>query len=277
MPRPKAAPALEDPVAALRHILPPDVHVGGGPIGLLQRPLPATERAVLVRARGGRISEFTAGRSAARDALADCGVLQAVLPQSKGGPPVWPAGFTGSISHARGWALAVCGPTAAVGGLGVDLELLQPDLELSTVATRAEIAQTTDNLAGRLFSAKEAAYKAQYPLTGRMLDFDEVEVTFAPTHRSFSRETGALVVTPFTARLLPAAAPLPALYDMQGVQVNALDMVISLVTLPAGAGGAPETPPLAKPPAALLTLAGAGLGRWLHGLFARLTALGQRR
>lgn len=274
----KAASALEDPVAALRHILPPEVHAGGGPIGLLQRPLPASERAALVRARGGRISEFTAGRSAARDALADCGVTQAVLPQSKGGPPVWPAGHTGSITHARGWALAVCGPTHVVGGLGLDIELRNPDLDLSTIANRTEIAQTTDHLAGRIFSAKEAAYKAQYPLTGRMCDFPDIEICFAPARRSYSRETGSLLVTPFTARLLPAANPLPALYDMQGLQVDALDMVISLVTLPADAANAARPPaPLAKPRATLLSFAGDGFGLRLQKLVAAITGFGPRR
>lgn len=229
---PSAMTALQDPLAALRHILPPHVQAGGGPIALLQRPLPAEERATLLRARGGRIADFTAGRSAARDAFAELGLFNVVLPRGKGGPPVWPEGHTGSISHASGWALAVGAPLSACAAIGLDIETVKTDLDIGMIATRAERAQVTDNLAARIFSAKEAAYKAQYPLTRRMLDFPDVEITFHGARRSYSRDAGAVVITPFTARILPALPPLCEEHPLEGMQVMALDMVISLVTLP---------------------------------------------
>lgn len=230
--RPSALSSLQDPVAALRHILPPHAQVGGGLIGLLQRPLPAQERTTLLRARGGRIADFTAGRSAARDAFGELGLFNVVLPRGKRGPPIWPEGYTGSISHANGWALAVCAPLTACATLGIDIEALTTDLDLAMIATQAERAQEIDHLAARIFSAKEAVYKAQFPLTGRMLDFPDVEITFHGSRRSYSRDAGALLITPFTARILPLLPNLSADTPLEGMQVIALDLVITLVSLP---------------------------------------------
>lgn len=225
-------PALQDPLAALRHILPPHATAGGGPIGLLQRPLPAEERGLLMRARSGRISEFTAGRSAARDALSELGLFDITLPKGRGGPPVWPQGHTGSITHANGWALAACAPTSACASLGLDLETYATDLDIGMIATRQEAAQQVDHLAARIFSAKEASYKAQFPLTGRMLDFPDLAITFHGSRRSYAPDAGPLLITPFTARLGPELPPFTAGHALEGMQVLALDMVISLVTLP---------------------------------------------
>jgi 4'-phosphopantetheinyl transferase EntD len=65
--------------------------------------------------------------------------------------------------------------------LGVDIEPatpLDPDLVavICTPAERAWLAGETDpGLAAKMiFSAKEAVYKAQYPLTGKVIGFDAV-------------------------------------------------------------------------------------------------------
>ena len=43
-------------------------------------------------------------------------------------------------------------------------------------------------LARALFSAKEAAFKCQFPLTGRMLEFDEIAVRFDVGRGTFEAE-----------------------------------------------------------------------------------------
>ena len=54
----------------------------------------------------------------------------------------------------------------------------------------ALLPSQTDALRGlavaQLFSAKEAVYKWQYPLTGRMLDFQEVRVTLDAAKQIFT-------------------------------------------------------------------------------------------
>jgi 4'-phosphopantetheinyl transferase EntD len=96
--------------------------------------------------------------------------------------PMWPAGVTGSISHAAGLAVAVTAPTThGVAGLGVDIEPAEPlDAELwAHVLTPAEraLCEASDDDRGlhatRIFSAKEAAFKAVYPLLGAEVDFVE--------------------------------------------------------------------------------------------------------
>lgn len=143
-------------------------------------PLPALfadeERAVRGAVDKRRL-EFTAGRTAARSALAQIGVAPGPIPCGPDRAPVWPAGVAASITHTAGIALAVAADGARIAGLGVDLE---PERELPPelarrIAAPSEIAALNAPLrlaALRLFSLKEAAFKAQYPISGRVIDFD---------------------------------------------------------------------------------------------------------
>lgn len=133
-----------------------------------------------------RAREFAAGRRAARDAARQAGLALNRLPMGEDRAPVWPAGITGSISHSDRLCLALVGPSAS-GTLGLDLE---PDAPLApalwdTVLRPAEIAALPEgHEAGRtalaIFAAKEAAYKAQYPLTRRLFGFHDLEITLSP-------------------------------------------------------------------------------------------------
>lgn len=133
-----------------------------------------------------RAREFAAGRRAARDAARQAGLMLDRLPMGADRAPVWPVGLTGSISHSGGLCLAAVGPSAG-GTIGLDLE---PDAPLDpalwdTVLRAAEIAALpADAAAGHaalaLFAAKEAAYKAQYPLTRRLFGFHDLEITLSP-------------------------------------------------------------------------------------------------
>lgn len=156
--------------------------------------LPAIARAVEKRRR-----EFAFGRACARAALARLGIPALALPRSAGGPPAWPPGIIGSITHGAGIAAAAVAPATACRSLGIDLESLAAAREadvLATVATPAELSRYADSLGSLLgpllFSAKESVYKCLYPLERRFLDFTDVELALAPDTASFTvvRATG---------------------------------------------------------------------------------------
>lgn len=132
------------------------------------------------------------GRAAAREALRQVGVDPAGAPllPGPGGAPVWPSGVLGSIAHTEGWsAAAVVRPRATrrpVVALGLDAEARRP-LDpgvLAVVASRQERDMLSRRAARApdipwalaLVTAKEAAYKAGFHLSGQRLDWDAVEV-----------------------------------------------------------------------------------------------------
>ncbi len=135
------------------------------------------------RMREKRLREFAAGRRAAREAMADAGLDPFAVPMGKDRAPVWPQGIAGSIAHHDTACLAVL--SARHRAIGVDLEpaLPLPPETLTIVCTAVEREwlgrQQADQhgiLARLIFSAKECFYKAQYPLSGQMYEFDDVSV-----------------------------------------------------------------------------------------------------
>jgi 4'-phosphopantetheinyl transferase EntD len=139
------------------------------------------EAAAASRAIPKRRTEFAAGRSAARAAMAEIGFAPAAIPQGPDRAPIWPAGLAGSIAHCDTCCVSVVALQEHHAALGVDVEPatpLAPDLVavICTPAERAWLAGEPDpNLAAKMiFSAKEAVYKAQYPLTGKVIGFDAV-------------------------------------------------------------------------------------------------------
>ena len=143
------------------------------------------ERAGLEHAVPRRLLQLAAGRAAARAALAELGLAGAVIPRGRDGAPVWPCGWAGSIAHTEALAIAVAARARLFAGLGVDLEPDAPlDAELvASIATPAELHRlhalapaNAGEHARALFCAKEAAYKCQYPMTGLLLDFGDLEI-----------------------------------------------------------------------------------------------------
>jgi enterobactin synthetase component D len=147
--------------------------------------LPAT-RAM----RPARLREFRHGRHCARRALAALGQPMAPIPVGAQRAPAWPSGVVGSISHAGAWAVAVAAPDRELHGLGADLEPvtpLEPALK-PMIATRAELdwlAQLAADPGKLAFSAKESVYKCLWPLTGRFIEFLEIELLPGPQPGSF--------------------------------------------------------------------------------------------
>lgn len=124
-----------------------------------------------------------AARIVARQLLRQFGHPPCALPKGAAGAPVWPAGIIGSMAHDSRIAVAAVGMRADVGALGVDIEPAEPlpSELLDLVATPQEqLKLAHDAYRGRLlFVAKEAVYKAVYPLDRMFLEHHDVEINLA--------------------------------------------------------------------------------------------------
>nr|WP_246849426.1 4'-phosphopantetheinyl transferase superfamily protein [Rubellimicrobium arenae] len=167
-------------LAQAREALGPSIAVAGGRVSDCQGPLLEGEASAISRAVRRRQEEFVAGRTAARQAMADLGLLPRSLPRRPDGPPAWPEGVTGSITHAGGQVLA------AVGRLGPGLRAIGLDLE-EDVSLPGDLVHEVcrpdedQSRAIRIFSAKEAVYKAQYMLSRQPLEFADLRLEIAMT------------------------------------------------------------------------------------------------
>ncbi|MFK0237467.1 4'-phosphopantetheinyl transferase family protein [Streptomyces vinaceus] len=144
------------------------------------------ERAVVAGAVAARQREFATARDCARRALARLGVAYEPLVPGASGAPSWPAGVVGSMTHCPGFRAAAVARAARFHVVALDAEPNDPvpGGVLRRVAGARERQWVERALATGdgvrwdrlLFSAKECVYKAWSPLTGRFLDFHEVEL-----------------------------------------------------------------------------------------------------
>ena len=124
-----------------------------------------------------------AARIVARQLLARLGYPECPVPRAASGAPVWPAGVVGSLAHDARVAVATVGMSRDVGALGIDVEPAEclPSELLALVATPRERLEIGDDpFQGRLlFAAKEAVYKAVYPLDRTFLEHHDVQINLA--------------------------------------------------------------------------------------------------
>lgn len=163
------------------------------------------EAAQVARAVTKRRREFAAGRHLARRALARLGEPgefdDVVLLNGADRAPRWPEGVVGSITHTgagdQGYCAVVLGRDSQLAAVGIDAEEAKPlEPELwsfvltpdERAALEREPEATRGLLAKVVFSAKECFYKAQYPLTGQFLGFQQVRITLIPGSRQFQAE-----------------------------------------------------------------------------------------
>ena len=131
-----------------------------------------------------RLLEFRAARRCAHQALGYLGVAQCVVPRGERREPVWPIGVVGSITHCRGYCAAAVGRAEEFAAIGIDAEMHVPLAEgvsrivMSAQEARAALAVggTETHIECVVFSAKEAVYKAWYPLMRCWLGFEDVFV-----------------------------------------------------------------------------------------------------
>jgi 4'-phosphopantetheinyl transferase EntD len=144
-----------------------------------------------------------AARWIARGLLADMGLNRAAVLRASSGAPVWPPGIVGSLAHDDEMAVAAVAPVSDIASLGIDVEPAYPlpDDIFALVATGADRTHPVNrHLAGRiLFSAKEAVYKAVYPLDREVLGYEDIVVDLTTG--------GAMTKTGRGARLVYCVAP----------------------------------------------------------------------
>lgn len=114
-----------------------------------------------------RQEEFKSGRQCVSQALAKLGSEENNVMPGVDGLAIWPIGFSGSISHTLGVAMAVVARSEKYSLIGLDLEKTNRISELAArrVIHPLEITFAEDNQvnASILFSLKESFYKAQFP------------------------------------------------------------------------------------------------------------------
>ena len=165
---------------------------GDSPGGVLFRE----EEQVIAHAVASRRRDYATVRSCARACLARLGYPPVPILPGVGGAPTWPAGIRGSMTHCAGYAAAAVGTVSRISTIGIDAEpdAPLPDGVLDLIATPAErdrLAATHQESDGPswdrlLFSAKEAVYKAWFPLVGKWLDHHDAEISFQPHNRTFT-------------------------------------------------------------------------------------------
>ena len=152
----------------------------------------AVEGAVAERRR-----EFGTVRHCARKALGRIGVPAVPVLPDVDGAPRWPVGVVGSMTHCAGYRAAAVARSGELCGVGIDAESHAPlpDDSLDLIlrheerARLVQLARTYPTLHWDriLFCAKEAVYKAWFPLTRRWLDFADVSTTIHPDGTFWAR------------------------------------------------------------------------------------------
>lgn len=233
-----------EPNPLLTPLLPADVHCAeqfgepGEAAGLPQ------ERAAIAHAVAGRRGDYLGVRDCARTALAALGRGPVPIGTGPKREPIWPEGVVGSLTHCAGYRAAAVAPADRVHSVGIDAEpheALPPGV-LDTVGLPEEVLAITalDRHDPRthwgrvLFCAKEAVYKAWFPLTGEWLGFEEASISIegdGPDPRDREASRGGR----FSARLLrpgPTVDGMP-LTCFEGRWSVASGLIATVVLVPA--------------------------------------------
>jgi enterobactin synthetase component D / holo-[acyl-carrier protein] synthase len=147
-------------------------------------PLPE-EEPLIAKSVAKRRNEFITVRYCARLALEELGVPPVPILKGVKGEPCWPDGVVGSLTHCEGFRGAAVGRNDAARSVGIDAEphdvLPKGVLDaISLPAERSELGALPRELHWDriLFCAKEATYKAWFPVTHRWLGFEDAHITF---------------------------------------------------------------------------------------------------
>ena len=157
--------------------------------------LSLAERTYLENVSQNRKREFIAGRFCAHEAMVLANVSPEHIQIGGKGEPIWPSNIVGSITHSHGYAAAAVARKSDIVSLGLDAEIDEP---LSSRVLRrisnVQEQEWVENVGGTLvqhpgkvlFSAKEATYKAWYPITQEWLGFKEVLINFHDQGNTFT-------------------------------------------------------------------------------------------
>jgi 4'-phosphopantetheinyl transferase EntD len=151
---------------------------------LIETELFPEEERSLGQAVEKRRREFVTARACARRALERLGVEPGPVPNGERGEPVWPEGVVGSITHCAVLRACAVARASDLASVGIDAEVHErlPEGVFETIASPAERRRLAGQGGGPfmdrvMFSAKEAVYKAWFPLARRWLGFEDVDMT----------------------------------------------------------------------------------------------------
>ena len=130
-----------------------------------------------------RLHTFTSGRHCVRMAQQALGQSPTAVKRSKR-VPIWAEGY-GSITHSDSFAAATVADENL--SVGIDLEELGRVEERlwRLIFTEDERANMSSELASIGFSAKEAGYKAIYPLGEKFINFHDAEIDIDMSSQTF--------------------------------------------------------------------------------------------
>lgn len=147
-------------------------------------PLPE-EEPLIAKSVEKRRNEFITVRYCAREALGELGVPPVPILKGDKGEPCWPDGIVGSLTHCEGYRGAAVGRQGDVRSVGIDAEPhdVLPNGVLDAISLPRERTELQGLPGGLhwdriLFCAKEATYKAWFPVTRRWLGFEDAHITF---------------------------------------------------------------------------------------------------
>lgn len=128
-----------------------------------------------------RKHHYVAGRYCAIQAAKKLGHALPAFGNAETREPQWPLGFTGSISHSKSMAVSCVSETTRYKSMGIDTEeLIRTSMatKISGTVAGPEELEYLKNLNFEfgftlLFSAKEALFKALFPLGRKYIDFKE--------------------------------------------------------------------------------------------------------
>ncbi|MGZ5363763.1 MAG: 4'-phosphopantetheinyl transferase PptT [Mycobacterium sp.] len=147
-------------------------------------PLPE-EEPLIAKSVAKRRNEFITVRYCAREALGELGVAPVPILKGEKGEPCWPDGIVGSLTHCEGFRGAAVARRDAIRSVGIDAEphdvLPKGVLDaISLPGERTELQALPSGLHWDriLFCAKEATYKAWFPVAHRWLGFEDAHITF---------------------------------------------------------------------------------------------------
>ncbi len=180
-----------------------------------ETPSPWSQEESLLAATAveGRRRAFRLGRKAAHQALAELGLDDGPILRGPAGQPLWSQGTVGSITNKESVAAAIVAHNHTAQAVGIDLEFVQPVHEIESLVLRREEASWVSALRGMerqraviaVFAAKEAIFKALYPVVLNPFGFDAAslqprpwgfEATIVKTlHPMYPRDSSVAVVS----------------------------------------------------------------------------------
>lgn len=146
---------------------------------------------VLNLRREQRRMQFEAGRRCAARLLASLGAAETSVRTGPLGSPLWPHGFSGSITHKQDVLGVVVARTEDASSLGIDIEAWVSDAVAADIEQICldEVEKAMAAAAGLerawfatvAFSAKEALYKCLFPTVGEFFDFSAARIVQVDT------------------------------------------------------------------------------------------------